>query len=168
MDLVLDIARLVQPSLNLLRALRRLETDLEASRQELLALRDLTAQQWGLGPLETRDPWFAKHVLEPLRRVSGAERGGVLILGPTGSGKSHLAQACHSVCRGRNGPFVTLDCAQVTSAETLAAELFGYADASGYSSAPARGRPGRPDWRIGARCSSTRSARCPPTCNSAC
>ena len=38
---------------------------------------------------------------------------------------------------------MVLDCSQVTSAETLAAELFGYAPRSGYANAPLNGRPGK-------------------------
>src|SRR5262249_31711064 len=142
-QLILDITRIVQPSLNLLRALGRLETDLEASRREVQELRASAAGRWALGRYETHDPWFAENVLEPLRRVSSASKVGILLLGPTGSGKSHLAQAYHYACPRKAGPFVTLDCSQVTSAETLASELFGYAANSGYANAPAKGRPGK-------------------------
>jgi transcriptional regulator with GAF, ATPase, and Fis domain len=142
-QIMLDITRIAQPNLNLLRHLGRLETDLEVSRRELRELRASAASQWALGRYETRDPWFARNVLEPLRRVSDAERVSLLLLGPTGSGKSHLAQAYHYECPRKAGAFVTLDCSQVTSAETLAAELFGYAPSSGYSNAPPKGRPGK-------------------------
>src|SRR5205823_3148931 len=98
---------------------------------------------YGFGALKSRDPGFAHHVLEPLRRIAKADRVGLLLLGPTGSGKTWLAHAFHCESARRDGAFVVFDCAQVTSAETLAAELFGFAPLSGYTNAPPRGRHGK-------------------------
>src|SRR5262249_35425080 len=68
---------------------------------------------------------------------------GLLLLGPTGSGKTYLAQAYHSESSRRNGPFVVLDCAQTLSPETLGPELFGYAKNSGYANTPKAGLKGK-------------------------
>ncbi|MBH25017.1 MAG: hypothetical protein CMH57_11285 [Myxococcales bacterium] len=141
--LVTDIAHIAQPNLNLLRHLRAVESELQEHRAALER-----AQRWGdvgarLGGLETLDPTFAREVIEPLKRVSRAHKVGLLILGPTGSGKTHLARAYHQASARSGGPFVTLDCGQITSVETLSAELFGYAARSGYANAPTRGRPGK-------------------------
>ena len=141
--LVTDVARIAEPKLNLLLYLGRLESALRETRAEVEAARERERQRFRLGTLETRDPSFARQVLEPLRRMAAADRVGILILGPTGSGKTRLAHAYHCECSRARGPFVTLDCAQVTSSETLGAELFGYAPSSGYANAPARGRPGK-------------------------
>ncbi|MFN7973289.1 MAG: sigma 54-interacting transcriptional regulator [Acidobacteriota bacterium] len=142
-ELMLDICRIVEPNLNLLRSLRSVQSDLDISRQEVAALRRSEAKQYSLGRYQTSDPEFADKVIGTLLRISKADRVGLLLLGPTGSGKSHLAQSYHYECPRRSGPFVTLDCSQVTSSETLSAELFGYAASSGYANAPPRGRPGK-------------------------
>jgi transcriptional regulator with GAF, ATPase, and Fis domain len=141
--LVLDITRIAEPNLNLLRYLKDLEEDLERQRETLTELRDVAGQDYRLGSFGTLDPMFARHVIGTLRRVARADKVGLVILGPTGSGKSHLAKAYHFECSRQHGPFITLDCSQVTSATTLTAELFGYAANSGYSNSPVRGRPGK-------------------------
>jgi DNA-binding NtrC family response regulator len=67
----------------------------------------------------------------------------ILLEGPTGAGKTFLAESFHRECARKDGPFVVLDAAQVTSVETLTAELFGYAPNSGYVNSPKNGRPGK-------------------------
>lgn len=142
-ELVSDIALLAQPALDVLRRLGRLETDLLARQEEISELRQTLSGGASLSSYETRDPRFAAEVIRPLVRVARAHRVGLLISGPTGSGKTQLARAYHQACARSSGPFITLDCAQITSAETLTAELFGYAPGSGYANAPAKGRPGK-------------------------
>ena len=142
-DLVRDLTELAQRSLNLLRLLRHVERDLLASRSELQELRQETATKFSLGEYETREPSFADRVLRPLQRIAHAQKVNLLLIGPTGAGKSHLARAFHYVGPRRDRPFVTLDCAQVVSAETLGAELFGYARDSGFANAPKKGMPGK-------------------------
>ncbi|MEL6179885.1 MAG: GAF domain-containing protein, partial [Myxococcota bacterium] len=101
--LVSDIAHIAQPNLNLLRHLRAVESELQEHRDALHR-----AQQWAdmgsrLGGLETLDPTFARQVIEPLRRVARAQKVGLLILGPTGSGKTHLARAYHQASAHHDG-----------------------------------------------------------------
>jgi transcriptional regulator with GAF, ATPase, and Fis domain len=144
-QLMLDIARLAQPALNALRHLGAVEARLAASHQQLRELREAAAGRYSLGRYETRDARFAEEVLATLQRAARADRVGLLLLGPTGSGKSFLAQAYHYESRRRDGPFVVLDCSQATSEQTLAAELFGYAPHSGFANAPPQGRPGAAD-----------------------
>ncbi|MBI2570590.1 MAG: sigma 54-interacting transcriptional regulator [Candidatus Schekmanbacteria bacterium] len=142
-DLMVDITEIAQRNLNVLRYLQRVERDLDVSRERLRDLESASAARFALGDYESRDPWFIENVLRPLSRVSRSSRVGLLFLGPTGSGKSFLAQAYHYACVRGRGPFVVLDCSRVASAETLSAELFGYAPHSGYVNAPPRGRPGK-------------------------
>ena len=141
-ELVIDLARLAERILGQLRHLSRIADDLRASRGEVQLIRQSSADAYRLNHCQSRDPGFARHVLEPLRRAAATDKVSVLFLGPTGSGKSHLAEEFHYESGRRDGPFVVLDCGQVTSAEALAAELFGYARRSGFA-APAEGRPGK-------------------------
>jgi DNA-binding NtrC family response regulator len=141
MALVLDITEIAQRTLNVLRYLRVVETDLAVSRERIRGLEARTGQA-RLGSYESADAWFTENVLGVLERAARHDRVGLLLLGPTGSGKSHLAQAFHLEGPRKNGPFLVLDCSQVTSDESLAAELFGYAPKSGFANAPEKGRPG--------------------------
>jgi DNA-binding NtrC family response regulator len=141
MELVLDITEIAQRTLNVLRVLRAVETDLAVSKERIRGLEARTGQ-YRLGTYESADPWFAENVLGVLQRAARHDRVGLLLLGPTGSGKSHLAQAFHLEGPRKSGPFLMLDCSQVTSDESLAAELFGYSARSGFANAPERGRSG--------------------------
>lgn len=142
-ELVLDVARLAQPVLNVLHRCREIQTELEAAKTELVRLNAAATQEYRLGKYLTRDRRFYQTVLEPLVRAAQSERTTILMLGPSGAGKSYLAEAFHYESRRSKGPLVVLDCSQLTSAETLASELFGYAAESGYHNSPRRGRPGK-------------------------
>lgn len=141
-ELVRDLAALAERTLSLIDHLRRVEEDLTGARQEVIGTRAVAADAHRDEHYEGADPVFVSTVLEPLRRAGSAGHVGVLLLGPTGCGKSHLAQTFHYASRCREGPFVVLDCGQVTSSEALGAELFGYAKRSGFS-APPEGRFGK-------------------------
>lgn len=49
----------------------------------------------------------------------------ILLLGESGSGKDHLAEAIHACGGRRDAPFVPIDCASIP-AELFESELFGY------------------------------------------
>lgn len=141
--LVGDIARIAEPTLNLLRHLGKVETDLEATQAELQHLRHRSAAESRLGRYASRDPWMARNVLEPLQRAASVDRVGLVILGPTGSGKTHLAESYHNECPRRGRSFIVLNCGSFRSATILGPELFGFSADSGYQNAPRRGRPGK-------------------------
>ena len=141
-ELVRDLAAVAERNLSLLRQLGQVERKLSRAEGEVELVRGAAAEAYRLGHYESRDPGFTAEVLEPLRRAARAGKVGVLLLGPTGTGKTHLARAFHYESTRGCGPFVVLDCGQVTSAEGLGAELFGFAKKSGFS-APAEGRLGK-------------------------
>ncbi|MBK8598440.1 MAG: sigma-54-dependent Fis family transcriptional regulator [Holophagales bacterium] len=139
---LLDIARLTERTLNALAHLRHLQRLLAEAEQRRRHHREEEVVAREVDGEPARDPAFLAEVVEPLRRAAKTGGLGVLLLGPTGSGKSHLARLFHEWSPRRDRPFVVFDCGQVTSAEAIGAELFGYAKKSGFS-APVEGRPGR-------------------------
>ena len=96
-----------------------------------------------LGGLRSRDHRFRRSVMAPLHRACRVERVGLLLLGPSGSGKSHLAQAYHRACPRAGRALVTVNCGSFRSSDTLGAELLGFAARSGFHNAPAEGRAGK-------------------------
>lgn len=141
-QLVTDITRIAERSLNLLRHISRISNALSATREEVGLLREVAAGTHRMETYSSIDPGFVRDVIEPLKRAASVDKVGILMLGPTGSGKSRLARDLHYSSSRAAGPFVTLDCGQITSAEGLGADLFGFAKKSGFS-APSEGRPGR-------------------------
>jgi DNA-binding NtrC family response regulator len=65
-----------------------------------------------------------KKIVEMARHIAGCNMT-VLLTGPTGSGKDHLAKLIHEYS-GRTGEFVLINCAAVPDT-MVEAELFGYA-----------------------------------------
>ncbi len=83
----------------------------------------------------------------------------LLIHGETGTGKELVARGCHALSARHNSPFLALNCAALP--ENLAeSRLFGYAPAPSPAPSAAASRACW-SWPTRARCSSTRSARCP-------
>src|SRR5437763_11333312 len=63
-------------------------------------------------------------LLDTLRKVA-AHDVNILLLGESGSGKNHLAEAIHACGSRREQGFVHIDCASIP-AELFESELFGY------------------------------------------
>jgi len=141
-ELVLDLTALAERTINLVRKLTAMQSELDATREEVSMARRAAAESYRLGHFESRDPAFIESVLKPLEKAAQADCVGILLTGPTGAGKTHLAAAFHYASRRKNGPFVVLDCGQITSSEALGAELFGFSKRSGFN-APEEGRVGK-------------------------
>ena len=141
-DIVLDLANLLERTLGILRQLTVAEKELTRTRRRLEATLVVEQEAYRLHHVQSRDADYIKTVLEPLKRAARGGRLGILLVGPTGAGKTHLAQSFHFESCRREGPFVVLDCGQVSSSEALGAELFGFAPHSGFS-VPKEGRPGK-------------------------
>src|SRR6185436_18171061 len=63
-------------------------------------------------------------LLQTAEKVLGHDVN-ILLLGESGSGKDHLAEAIHACGRRRDRPFVRIDCASIPP-ELFESELFGY------------------------------------------
>lgn len=136
-----DFAALTERSLTLIELLSQARRERDAARleSETLRMRQFNAE---LDVLESREPRFLDVVGRVLSRAAKADRVTVLLQGPTGSGKTHLARRFHALSKRHERPFVTLDCGQASNADVLAAELFGFSRKSGFT-VDAAGRPGK-------------------------
>ncbi|MFN0053185.1 MAG: RNA repair transcriptional activator RtcR [Planctomycetales bacterium] len=105
--------------------------DLDLSKYDALATRfaqerqeDLTFLKSGI---ETRNAQF-NGLMERIERVAIASTAPLLLTGPTGAGKSHLARRIYELKRRRaslRGPFVEINCATLRGDQAMSA-LFGH------------------------------------------
>ena len=105
--------------------------DLDLSRYDRIAARFAREQAEGLSALKsginTRSPHFNR-LMEQLERVAVASNAPMLLMGPTGAGKSQLARRIYDVKKTRRqveGPFVEVNCATLRGDGAMSA-LFGH------------------------------------------
>ncbi len=105
--------------------------DLDLSRYDRIAQRfrherDVTVSFLKSG-IATRNPQF-NDLIEQLERVAVRSRAPMLLVGPTGAGKSFLARRVYELKRTRHqlaGPFVDVNCATLRGDAAMSA-LFGH------------------------------------------
>jgi transcriptional regulatory protein RtcR len=117
--------------------------DLDLSRYDALAKRFAAEQQEARTFLkqgiETRNDAF-NTLIERIETVAIASRDPILLLGPTGAGKSQLAERIYELKRMRQqveGPFVPVNCATLRGDQAMSA-LFGHERGSFTGAANAR------------------------------
>jgi transcriptional regulatory protein RtcR len=105
--------------------------DLDLSRYDALAQRFAQEQQDALSFLKsgiaTRNPGF-NALIEEIERVAIRSRAPILLTGPTGAGKSHLARRMYELKKSRHqvsGEFVEVNCATLHG-DGAASTLFGH------------------------------------------
>ena len=105
--------------------------DLDLSRYDALATRFAQEQQEGLtflkSGIETRNAIFNR-LIEQIEKVAIASRCPMLITGPTGAGKTHLARRIFELKRRReqlSGSFVEINCATLRGDQAMST-LFGH------------------------------------------
>lgn len=138
-----QVVQAIEPALNALKLLRSGSPAPSVEPSGRVSADVPSAPVFSVEGVTTRDETFHRTVLLPLHKASQARNVNILLRGATGSGKTWLAELTHRMGHRRDRPFVVLDCSQITSAETLGAELFGYASESGYHNSPRQGRPGK-------------------------
>ncbi len=81
-----------------------------------------------------------RRVTATISKVAGARDTTVLLAGESGTGKELAARAIHDASPRKDGPFVAVNCAALSSS-LLESELFGYDEAS-FTGAQAGGKEG--------------------------
>jgi transcriptional regulatory protein RtcR len=119
--------------------------DLDLSRYDRLAARFEQQHTESLSFLksgiETRNRAF-NQLIERIEQVTIASRAPMLLMGPTGAGKSQLARRIYELKRARRqigGPFVAVNCATLRGDQAMSA-LFGHV--RGAFTGAQRDRPG--------------------------
>jgi transcriptional regulatory protein RtcR len=117
--------------------------DLDLSRYDSIAARFALEQREDLSFLksgiDTRSPGF-NALVSRIERVAIASTAPILLTGPTGSGKSHLARRIYELKRRRgqvSGEFVEVNCATLRGDQAMSA-LFGHARGAVTGAAAAR------------------------------
>ncbi|WP_438024285.1 RNA repair transcriptional activator RtcR [Sorangium sp. So ce233] len=105
--------------------------DLDLSKYDRIASRFQKEQREGVSFLksgiETRNAAYNK-LIERIEHVAIASRAPILLMGPTGAGKSQLARKIYDLKKGRrqvSGDFVDLNCATIRGDGAMSA-LFGH------------------------------------------
>ena len=105
--------------------------DLDLSRYDAIATRHAQAQQDGVAFLKshiaTRNPRFNR-LIEEIEQVAGRSQAPMLLVGPTGAGKSFLARRMYELKKARHqvsGAFVEVNCATLRG-DSAASTLFGH------------------------------------------
>ncbi|WP_312413469.1 RNA repair transcriptional activator RtcR [Comamonas sp.] len=105
--------------------------DLDLSRYDALATRHAQAQQDAVAFLKshipTRNPRFNQLIAE-IEQVAGRSQAPMLLVGPTGAGKSFLARRMYELKKARHqisGAFVEVNCATLRG-DSAASTLFGH------------------------------------------
>ncbi len=105
--------------------------DLDLSRYDLIASRFASEQQEGQtalkGGIDTKNPAFNQLIAE-IEQVAIRSREPILLTGPTGAGKSHLARRIYQLKQSRRqvqGRFVEINCATLRG-DAAMSTLFGH------------------------------------------
>lgn len=78
--------------------------------------------------------------IKDLAKKQAQSNASVLIIGESGTGKEMFAQAIHNISKGKNSPFIAVNCAAIPE-NLLESELFGYEDGA-FTGAKKGGKPG--------------------------
>jgi len=98
----------------------RLENEIEKYKAEIIKLRGANTQTYNI---VGKSPEFI-NILQTINRVADFDVN-ILLLGPSGVGKTTFAKIIHQSSGRSNGPFIDINCAAIPD-NLLESELFGY------------------------------------------
>jgi len=103
------------------------ETVEQSTVPSSIALRQTTMEEGSLSSPSFKLTPSIKPTYERARLVSQTDDATCLILGPTGTGKEHLARYIHDNSARKARPFIPVNCSALGSGDLLESRLFGYA-----------------------------------------
>ena len=136
LKMVVENCRDITEIENMKTTLEQTKKEIQKYKSEIQNLRKKTV-------ISTKDVIFnsqkMKNIISMVDRVSSIDAT-MLILGESGTGKSHLAKYIHNQSKRRNGPFITINCTTI-SPSLLESELFGY-ESGAFTGAKKEGKIG--------------------------
>lgn len=133
--LVISFSRDITEMINLQEQYASLEEEIKTYEKEIAKLNKLI---FGSGEFVSKSAAM-QGIMRTINRVAGFDTN-ILLLGPSGVGKSMLAKYAHEKSQRANGPFVEINCAAIPE-NLLESELFGYAPGS-FTGASKEGKTG--------------------------
>lgn len=134
-EFIVSFSRDITELLQLQKQYSKLENEIEKYTAEINHLRkDVAVGEGVVG----QSPQMIK-ILETIKRVADFDAN-ILLLGPSGVGKTMLAKIVHKNSNRRDGPFIEINCAAIPE-NLLESELFGYEKGS-FTGASTSGKVG--------------------------
>lgn len=135
LEYVIENARDITESTGLKIELAKSQTLLDRYQMEVKALREKVMNI----PEFISKSIMMENLLALIQRISQVDST-ILLLGESGSGKSHMAKYIHKNSPRREGPFIIVNCASIP-AELMESEMFGYSRGA-FTGANAKGNIG--------------------------
>lgn len=126
--LVVSYSRDITEMIKLQKQMKKYTAEIEALRKDNTAESSVVAASVQM-----------EHIMDTINRIADFDAN-VLILGPSGTGKSMLAKVIHHKSDRSDGPFVDINCAAIPE-NLLESELFGYEKGS-FTGASTKGKIG--------------------------
>ncbi len=133
--LVVSFSRDITEMLQLQEHYNELEFEIKKYAEEIKILRQEAISVEGV--IGNSEAW--KNILQKILRVAGFDVS-MMLLGPSGVGKTMLAKVVHQNSDRSDGPFIDINCAAIPE-NLLESELFGYEKGS-FSGANTSGKVG--------------------------
>lgn len=133
--MVVSFSRDITEMVELQEQYSQMETKMEQYTEEINQLRQRAALEDGV----IGNSHQMRKIMDTIYRVADFDAN-ILLLGPSGVGKTMLAKRVHQQSKRREGPFIDINCAAIPE-HLLESELFGYEKGS-FTGATVEGKLG--------------------------
>ena len=133
--LIVSFSRDITEMAELQEQYSQMETKMEQYTEEINQLRQRAALEDGVIGNSSQ----MRKIMDTIHRVADFDAN-ILLLGPTGVGKTMLAKRVHQQSKRSGGPFIDINCAAIPE-HLLESELFGYEKGS-FTGATVEGKIG--------------------------